>query len=46
MGDGQQENKSNHKLLHFVWVQVVVANYILQHNPYQKFVLVVFRVYA
>ena len=35
---GSKRNKSNHKyfILFVLCVQVVIANYILQHNPYQK----------
>jgi len=34
---GSKRNKSNHKyFILFICAQVVIANYILQHNSYQK----------
>ena len=41
VGDGQKEKQEQQCNILFVCVQVVIANYILQHNLYQKFVLVV-----
>jgi len=41
VGDRQQQKQKHLQVLHFVVrVQLVIANYILQRNPYQKLLLV------
>jgi len=43
MGSKRTRATTSKYFILFVCVQVVIANYILQHNPYQKLVLVVCR---